>query len=708
MERNTFGDWMGTWWKGKARSTSVLPRGEPLVDPGKDSVTDPGDNDTSSLPPIPGTPPRTGRRKPAKSVFGTLGLSILNPVPSVPSAKKRRANFTTDSPISTPSNSTGPAKDAEMYSSTASPRFDAAGESPAPGPSSSSIAASVAVTQDDSPSVWSHQTGEIPPQGSSLRAIVQATRLMTADPASILADQGVDTAPTIAELAYELVSNARAQGLELREPPKERKERNQERVRKLEHQKSQILQVPVDNDATPTSNRTFTSATEARRGHRSRKPSINIPGFASPLFGTFMAQQKKAPGVVDTAQKASSPDPSLPAPNGIASSMQPSGSKPGSVPLESIIPVNAKPPTQYLSRTYTPLTSRDFHFSIPVPDTTSTISLSFDEHTPDLLTDRFGFIYEVAQYDLLLLIRAKECSNTAPACLTGIKIADRKEDDVWPDDDQGSITSTVEIIKGPCDCEGAVDIPDTASIQTTSTRPAIQSRSTADSITSQRSRGASPSSTKGRKRSSTLTDTSSAPHLSSLPKGSTSILAVDSRTPRHVCHHIIKKLLGELTGIHDQRQSSQRKEWDVFVNQRSKSTSSKGSKNIASGAGGAAVLLGLGTAVEEEELIHTDGLVGFAQLGLPANRDERREFDRLVRSGIPLAYRSKVWLECGGGLEMREPGLFTDLLADSNPERSVMKEIEKDVGRTMPLNIFFGRTGAGVDKLRRVLTAYSR
>jgi small G protein signaling modulator 3 len=35
-------------------------------------------------------------------------------------------------------------------------------------------------------------------------------------------------------------------------------------------------------------------------------------------------------------------------------------------------------------------------------------------------------------------------------------------------------------------------------------------------------------------------------------------------------------------------------------------------------------------------------------------------------------------------------------------------EIEKDVGRTMPLNIFFGGDGAGVVKLRRVLTAYSR
>ena len=57
---------------------------------------------------------------------------------------------------------------------------------------------------------------------------------------------------------------------------------------------------------------------------------------------------------------------------------------------------------------------------------------------------------------------------------------------------------------------------------------------------------------------------------------------------------------------------------------------------------------------------------------------------------------------------MKEPGLFHDLLAQADGENFVLKEIDKDVGRTMPLNVFFGRTGAGVEKLRRVLTAYSR
>ena len=72
-------------------------------------------------------------------------------------------------------------------------------------------------------------------------------------------------------------------------------------------------------------------------------------------------------------------------------------------------------------------------------------------------------------------------------------------------------------------------------------------------------------------------------------------------------------------------------------------------------------------------------------------------------------YRAKVWLECSGALEMREPGLFQDLLAKEDASNeSVMGEIAKDVGRTMPLNVFFGGDGAGVEKLRRVLIAYSR
>lgn len=83
----------------------------------------------------------------------------------------------------------------------------------------------------------------------------------------------------------------------------------------------------------------------------------------------------------------------------------------------------------------------------------------------------------------------------------------------------------------------------------------------------------------------------------------------------------------------------------------------------ATSHGRAAAILGLETLLDEDELSHSRALRVFAQLGLSSNREERREFDRLIRNGIPFAYRSKICFERSGGLEMREPCHFTDLLS---------------------------------------------
>ncbi|KAF5359884.1 hypothetical protein D9756_002943 [Leucocoprinus leucothites] len=147
-------------------------------------------------------------------------------------------------------------------------------------------------------------------------------------------------------------------------------------------------------------------------------------------------------------------------------------------------------------------------------------------------------------------------------------------------------------------------------------------------------------------------------------------------------------------------------------NKPGSSTQTSGPTNALLGLG---INLGLTNdrSVEDEdanELGHTEGLINFAQLDLSSARDERREVDQFVRNGIPLCFRLKAWMECNGALELKEPGLFKDLLeakAEEGPG-SVVSEIEKDVGRTMPLNIFFGGDGAGVDKLRRALVACSR
>ncbi|THH33474.1 hypothetical protein EUX98_g726 [Antrodiella citrinella] len=698
-ERPLFGEWVGTWWtkgKGKASRDTPSPGREESPESGKLSraISPSGDSDAASVMSDNASGSSKGRRKAAgtRSVFGTLGFSILNPASSS-SARKRRIMSVTDATAVTPDTGSIEATSTSDSQGSQAPDSSRSAEISVVPPSEPSLLADTR-----SPSTISRSVSEAPPaQGSSLRAIVHATRLMTSDPSSILADQGLDTGPLIARLALVLVQNAREQNVELREPPRERKERQLSGLTVATNHVQSSGTADRDSITSDSAQATGT----AKRGHVPRKPSVNLPSLGSPFFGTFLqAQQAKKPAnPADSTQKSSMSDPLLSgqATQNATLSPPPITTRPGSVPLESIIPTNSKPPTQYLSRTYTPLTSRDFHFSIVLPET------GYDEgKSRDLMTDRYGFVYEPCQYDHLLLLRAKQCGNTAPACLTGIKVADRKEDDIWPEDDEHIPNSKLEIVKSFCDCDGSGDVSETMSVNTTSTRRQVQSITSSDGRSSSRprSRAPSPSSFRGRARASPT----------ATPKASTSILAVDADTPRHVCPNTIQVLLQSMTDIHDQRQKAQRKEWDIFVSQRSKNAknvSTYNSKTAFSG-GGAAQLLGLGTAVEEEELSHTEGLIGFAQLGLSTNRDERRDFDRLLRSGIPLVYRNKVWFECSGALEMKEPGMFHDLLAESDEGNHVLREIDKDVGRTMPLNVFFGRTGAGVEKLRRVLTAYSR
>ncbi|KZT02541.1 TBC-domain-containing protein [Laetiporus sulphureus 93-53] len=705
-DRVLFGDWMGAWWaknkknNGGASLTldddaSASIRSSPSRTVSSQNLAD----DIAAAQSVPQTP-KTSRRKAARSVFGSLGLSILNPSTSSFSSRKRRNLSVTD--IHAFAASADPKESKRETKSVCS-----AASSPVRGdlpshPSGSSQVSEVA-SSSKPPSLSTDPCStadEKPPQGTSLRAIIQATRVMTSDPSSILDDQGHETSTFIAEKAMELVRNAREEGLELRERPKEKREHRPERSEG--HGQNMISPA---GELTPFLAHLSPSESGQRPSDR-RKPSVNFTSFASPLFGSFMAQQGKAVSVVVGSVQRGYPSAQSSqsiAPSG-GPSQQVAANRPGSVPLESIIPVDAKPPTHYLSRTYTPLTSRDFHFSIPLPDAASALSVPYDELSHEGVTDRYGFIYDVSKYDALLLVRAKECGNTAPACLTGIKIADRKEDNSWPED-EGHLDDNIEIVKEACECDGVDEMADTMSIKSSGTRRTSHSLPTADSgpNSSQPSRGTSPSSTKARKRAGTLHGKPA--------RLLTSILSVDEDTPRHVCAKTIRQLIAQLVEVHDEREAAQRKEWDTFLKHRRASRKSSGGSSSRTpnvGGGGAAAILGLGTEVGEEELEHSGGLVGFAQLGLPAYRDERKEFVRLVRHGIPLVYRSKAWLECSGGLDMREPGIFTDLLAQSDDESGVVREIEKDVCRTMPLNVFFGRTGAGVDKLRRVLTAYSR
>ncbi|KAF8885861.1 rab-GTPase-TBC domain-containing protein [Gymnopilus junonius] len=709
---------------------------------------------------------KQARRRSAKSVFGTLGISILNPIP--PPNSKRPIIVTDDStPVGSDTASIRSSKSVKSshtnphtsLSTTTSAISSPIQTSFAPSPAAPLIStvfesmASVTVTINDNANPSSSESASVsasaPPgngsdnilmrQGATLRAIANATRVMSSDP-------GRDTGPLIKRLAMELVKNARDENVTFLEQ-RSHKERREARGGSgaAEHSSSSdgvdktssagiagTLTSPHlgSTDAAMSLNRALAAQNELAakkikakaQSTKSRAASIMqqvAPPFASPLFGSFMGHQRKASTTTGGGNASGAGTDTSSSSSGVRSSANTTTTSttalsttnrkkpPSSVPLESIIPATSKPPTQYLSRTYTPLTSRDFRFSIPLPQSASRykhmMMMYHDNAAQHPLTDRYGFMYDVSQYDVLLLIRAKECGNTAPACLTGVKIADREEDNSWPEDedeeeDEGG-SKTIEIVKEPCTCSGELDVPpmrgQSGDISATGDAVANESPATtiadAKSISSKKSH----SSSKSRRRSSTIVASSGAATIStnSIAASTTSILSVTSDTPKHACANTVRKLLNQLTEIHDQQQAAQRKEWDAFVKQRSKTKHLKNPNNTASNTSTFRhSWLDLeDNTFEDDELSHTEGLIGFAQLGSSSSssgkvKPERKVFNRLVRSGIPLVYRAKK----------------------DNDVNGVEGEIEKDVGRTMPLNIFFGGDGAGVNKLRKVLIAYSR
>ena len=718
QERPSIGDWVGTWWaRGRSRERRVL-------DDDKDPPTRRSPNESTS---------KSHKQRSPKTVFNSLGISILNSGSSSSSSKKQSVIATVASDVTNASDTTSIKSEHTNFTSSITSAMSVVSSpiqasylpSPAAPPVTTFDSLTSPQTIDATVNALSVSEDPHPVlvQGATLRAIANATRVMTSDPGSVLADQGRDTGPLVARLAMELIKNARDEAIIFRERPKDRKDTRIDHSHDVTEKSSPVATLSPgigSADATTSLNRALAGQAEGvRRSSKSRTATIMqskiSPAFSS-SFGSFVSQQppRKPSNMGDKGPGGQGHDTATsPVPGAVATNT--TLRKIAFVPLESIIPAKAKPPTQYLSRTYTPLTSREFRFTIPLPQSASKYTIYHDDKSQRPLTDRYGFMYDVSQYDVLLLIRAKECRNTAPACLTGVKIADRQEDNSWPDDenvDGTPVKDTISIVKDSCPCNGELQVRSTTSPVHTPGGSSLDTNSIGDSHSVDIK---SRSSSKSRNKSS-ITSVVIPPLMVA---STTSILSVNSDSPRHACANTVRRLLNQLTEIHDQQQASQQKEWDFFVKQRSRVKLSKGNaagaalSSIAAGTGvggTAAAILGLGSAYEEpeDELSHTEDLIGFAQLGLSSNRDERREFDRLVRNGIPLVYRSKVWMECSGALDMKDPGLFQDLLAQTDGPDSVVSEIEKDVGRTMPLNIFFGGDGAGVDKLRRVLIAYGR
>ncbi|KAG0227753.1 hypothetical protein BGW42_002723 [Actinomortierella wolfii] len=174
----------------------------------------------------------------------------------------------------------------------------------------------------------------------------------------------------------------------------------------------------------------------------------------------------------------------------------------------------------------------------------------------------------------------------------------------------------------------------------------------------------------------------------------------------------VTAILSQLKDLHDSVQLSQKEKWDAFLRKRRRKLhQGELHGNLSSSNLGSPLFSSLSMAFEEEPddddrlYWSSQQLIGLATIGKGADWEEFRE---LVRGGIPVDYRNKIWLEASGAWDMRQPGYYQELLNKIRPEQSACwSDIELDLHRTFPTNILFGYGGQGIDKLRNILTAYA-
>ncbi|KAG8825586.1 hypothetical protein FRC18_010247 [Serendipita sp. 400] len=688
---SVIGDWMGGWWRDKNKSEASLPSGThersrsaspereaPERDTGKASVS--SERRTTQTLGVPSrvvsihTTPKTTIKTPERRKEARRKLSVTVS-PTIASLGSPSTGHFQPLPMVIPQPTIAPQiHTPPEYSPTMSLRSSVrAPDNPPPLPSG--------------------------PHPYHIRAISYATRVMTSDPNSVLVDGGVNASPFIAELAHALVNNLKEDpNFSLRDNRISTKSSFQKgyvtpTVPEVPSPALAIAQIePTESRATVVLN--LSKALNNSAVAAASRTSASASAIAGPLLATFKSRPPIRPVLANAGDAPSKPvNPTAVATNGGAPKLR-------TVELDSIIPVEAKPPTLYLSRTYTSSILDPGFRPSSFPTAPSRFSFRNTGKT-QLHTDRFGFIYDATVYDVNLLAQARKFNNAAPACLTGVRIADREaesEDEDWWPSFEGEVAPSkkkqLKVEKEPCTCRDGI-FP-----------PLEQSERSSDPTSLEIATSEQPAQDEPE-------DGSKTPNASRVEPNESTVVLV----PNHVCHATVKTLLSELTAVHDKKQKGQESEWDALIRKARRIKESSLKQTVL--ASGAAAFLGLSRPVEEhdpeeEEATWTAG-IGIAHV--TTTKDDQREFSRMLRAGIPLVYRSKVWLECSGALELNEPGTFRDLFLESNKHMEetkegtvkhvAMEEIEKDVTRTMPLNVFFGGDGQGVDKLRSVLGAYS-
>lgn len=180
----------------------------------------------------------------------------------------------------------------------------------------------------------------------------------------------------------------------------------------------------------------------------------------------------------------------------------------------------------------------------------------------------------------------------------------------------------------------------------------------------------------------------------------------------------VRMLLAQLTDMHDILQKAQTVRWDEFLGKLNSTADAEPSEFIQNGTeligvSGAGLAGGDDVSGFSFSLATSNAINGGSSSKKKKTRSSKegkqlwREFKTLVLGGVPVTYRAKIWGECSGARTLKTPGVYQSLV-DREDESEALNQIDLDLYRTMPYNVFFGNSGPGVHKLRRVLVAFAR
>ncbi|XAO21799.1 hypothetical protein I312_100555 [Cryptococcus bacillisporus CA1280] len=586
-------------------------------------------------------------------------------------------------------------------------------------PSSNAILRSTPEDEDED-ETWRKGDGGSSP---SYRAIFLATRILTPDPSSILIPTETPPKALIARLAHSLVSNARDEGIVAKEPANHRRSRDVSRSRAISLGDQECLQTDEarNKDGKGYGDAALTATASLGRTLLSSVTGATIRGSRS---GASVAGEEARPSLLSRGSSghgfsvAAAPSSAAISHSAAVGSPAFEGTPLPSVELSSIVPDESRPPTVLLSRE----NLGSFFQSNRVNRAKMVTASRFESDEPPL-TDRYGFIYDIQHAKMLK--DASVAGTPAPMSLNGTLFKnDDPEEEGWiakhRRGSHGSQKSDSKSIRNTGDVkENSPLASPRPSIDSTSsnTQPPSQSSDTPRNVASPATRSRSSShADQHRHRSSTILSLNPSParpvtgkdHLTVSARGSSSLHSgvspsITSTTvpqsisaslskpispteaPTSISRVTISSLLDQLTDLHDRQQKERVAEWDVFIKKRAKSRAADKGRGW------------------------TAGLIGVSQMGLSGKgQEDWKTFSRLARRGIPLKYRGDIWAECSGAKDLIVPGEYAEILTVHKDDVSpVMADIDKDVSRTFPGNVFFGGDGPGVEKLKRVLVAYS-